>query len=376
MATKKVTVGEVAGVMEMVAPVRLAEGWDNVGLLTGDGRWPVKRVMLAMDLTRGVHDEVVARKAEVLIVYHPPIFKAMKTLRVGGGEPMDLAVSLLANKVAVYSPHTALDTAEGGTNDVLAAVIGAKVTGSLTRAAGKGQYLKLVTFVPEGQVEEVAEAVFAAGAGHIGVKAKYTRCSFRHAGTGTFMGDESANPAVGTARVYERVAEIRFETILPTERAAAVIDALRGAHPYEEPAFDLLMMQSPPEAVGLGRLAMLEGEMTLAELAGRCKRALRVKYAQVVGNPKRRVRKVALIAGAAGRLALDGVEEAYDALVTGELKHHEMLAYQAAGIGVVCLGHSETERPVLGVVASRLRKHLRGVEVRICNKDCSPFTVF
>ncbi len=363
MATKKVTVGEVAGVMEMVAPVRLAEGWDNVGLLTGDGRWPVKRVMLAMDLTRGVHDEVVARKAEVLIVYHPPIFKAMKTLRVGGGEPMDLAVSLLAHKVAVYSPHTALDTAEGGTNDVLAAVIGAKVTGSLTRAAGKGQYLKLVTFVPEGQVEEVAEAVFAAGAGHIGVKAKYTRCSFRQAGTGTFMGDESANPAVGTARVYERVAEIRFETILPTERAAAVIDALKEAHPYEEPAFDLIPVDVPAAGAGLGRVGDLEKAMTVGALVARAKRAFGVKAVEVIGEKRGKVRRLAVGSGSAGDWWPHAARAGAEVYLTGEMKHADRLAARDAGLAVIVAGHFATEQPAVAGLAGILRAALPGVSV-------------
>jgi hypothetical protein len=95
---------------------------------------------------------------------------------------------------------------------------------------------KLVVFVPPEALDAVRDALFAAGAGRIG---EYERCSWFAAGTGTFLGGATANPAVGQAGVEERVAELRLETVFPAERQDAVVAALRGAHPYEEPAFDV-----------------------------------------------------------------------------------------------------------------------------------------
>ncbi len=142
----------------------------------------------------------------------------MNRRQLGGGGAASYGIWVLFTALA-------LDTVEGGTNDVLAEKIGAKVTGSFSHYPAMGEFLKLVTFVPEGQVEEVADAVFEAGAGRIGQKAKYTRCSFRNPGTGTFLGDAQSNPAVGEADRYERVPEIRFETILPANLAGEVINA-------------------------------------------------------------------------------------------------------------------------------------------------------
>ncbi len=95
---------------------------------------------------------------------------------------------------------------------------------------------KLVVFVPESALDSVRDAIFAAGAGRIG---DYERCSWYTAGTGTFFGGEESSPAVGQSGVEERVPEFRLETVFPTERHDEVIAALRRAHPYEEPAFDV-----------------------------------------------------------------------------------------------------------------------------------------
>jgi hypothetical protein len=102
---------------------------------------------------------------------------------------------------------------------------------------------KLVVFVPEGSIDEVRDALFAAGAGRIGA---YERCSWYTAGTGTFLGAEGTAPALGESGREERVAELRLETVYPVEQEPDVVAALRAAHPYEEPAFDVYALVDPP----------------------------------------------------------------------------------------------------------------------------------
>jgi hypothetical protein len=100
---------------------------------------------------------------------------------------------------------------------------------------------KLVVFVPEDALDRVRDALFGAGAGRIGA---YERCSWYTVGTGTFLGGETTDPAVGERGQEERVAELRLETVFPTDRQSEVVAALRGAHPYEEPAFDIYELVS------------------------------------------------------------------------------------------------------------------------------------
>ena len=102
---------------------------------------------------------------------------------------------------------------------------------------------KLVVFVPTEALDAVREALFAAGAGRIG---NYERCSWHTLGTGTFRGGEGSAPSVGSAGRDERVQEARLETVYPVAREEEVVRALRDAHPYEEPAFDLYPLLDPP----------------------------------------------------------------------------------------------------------------------------------
>src|SRR5579863_2605145 len=185
------SVRDVALAMERLAPTRYAAPWDNVGLLVGDGSSPVESVLLTVDLTRPVLEQAIADRCAAVIAYHPPLFEAAKRFLAGS-----IAFEAARAGIAVYSPHTALDAAEGGTNDVLADVVGMTDRAPLRLLEAGDVAYKLVTFVPAEHVDAVSRAVFEAGAGQIG---RYSSCSFRTPGTGTFFGEEGANPVVGKA---------------------------------------------------------------------------------------------------------------------------------------------------------------------------------
>jgi ribonuclease HI len=112
---------------------------------------------------------------------------------------------------------------------------------------------KLVGYVPTDALEQVREAVFAAGAGTIGA---YDRCSWSVSGTGTFRGGEHTNPTIGTRGEFERVEEERFEVVVPRAFVDRACRAFIAAHPYEEPAFDVVPLAIPAQ-VGFGRLGVL-----------------------------------------------------------------------------------------------------------------------
>ena len=218
---------ELISAMEQIAPTRHAESWDNVGLLAGDPAQPISNVLLAIDYTREVAEEESASGAMPSSPITPPVFHPLKRLTAGS-----LVFDAIRRGVAIYSPHTALDVAEGGTNDVLCDVLGLERRSPLKPAEAKSTTCKLVTFVPEAAVEKVSRAIFDAGAGRIG---KYSSCSFRSAGTGTFFGEAGTNPAVGEAGRLEQAPEIRLETVVPLDLVSQVVRALRASHPYEEP---------------------------------------------------------------------------------------------------------------------------------------------
>jgi dinuclear metal center YbgI/SA1388 family protein len=350
--------------MESIAPTRFAAPWDNVGLLVGDTESAVSRVLLTIDCTRAVLREARAGGCEAIVSYHPPLFEAQKRFVAGS-----VAFEAARAGIALFSPHTALDVAEGGTNDVLADALGMTERAPLRAVDEPDDALKLVTFVPAEHVEAVSRALFAAGAGRVG---EYSSCSFRAPGTGTFFGGAGTHPVVGAAGRLEEVAELRLETVVPVRCAQAVVSALRASHPYEEPAFDLVRLGVAPGRRGFGRVGAVP-PAKVEVLVERVKKALGVERVVVAGPVERTVSRAAVSAGSGADLLGDAIGAGAGFFLTGELRHHDALRAAEAGLTVVCTRHSTSERGALVAVERRLSGLLPGVIVTRSTEDRDPF---
>jgi dinuclear metal center YbgI/SA1388 family protein len=354
-------------ILDDIAPTRLAESWDNVGLLAGDPAQPITRALLAIDYTPQVAAEAAEQRCELVVAYHPPIFNALSRITAPS-----LIFDTIRHGMAIYSPHTALDVADGGTNDLLADVLGLRERQPLRLIEPKARAYKLVTFVPEADVDRVASALFDAGAGRIG---HYTRCSFRSPGTGTFMGDESTNPTVGEKCVHEQAPELKIETICPIARLADVLAALRASHPYEEPAFDLVQLAAPPEKLGQGRIGTIT-PMPLDELIRRIKRELGLTHLLVAkANESAPITRAACLAGAGREHVKDAMAQKAQIYLTGEIPHHDALAAAAAGVTVIATLHSNSERAVLKRLGEKLSAVAPDVSFQLSAADRDPFQV-
>lgn len=350
--------------LEAIAPLHLAEPWDNVGLLVGDPEARVHRALLAVDATPQVIDEAVRKQAQLLISYHPLTLKGVR--RLGPRDPLALAAR---HGVAVFSPHTALDAAPGGTNDTLADLAGVAARMPLRAHRPRPGLHKLVVYVPPKAHAAVADAMFAAGAGDFGA---YSRCSFCVDGHGSFLPGPDASPDEGRVGEQAEVAERRLEVLVRPEDTARVVAALCAAHPYEEPVYDVTALVAQPGPWGQGRVGELApgaGEVTLPQLATRLQRGANLAYAQMAAPPARpldaAVRRIAFVAGAGDDLLEDVCRAGADVFVTGELRHHTVLAALAANVGVVLLGHDGSERPALPPLRRRLAERLAGADVEL-----------
>ncbi len=363
------TVGDVCAVMERAAPLGLAQDWDNVGLLAGDRNAAVERVLMCIDMTGAVVDEAIRKRVQFVMAYHPVLFKAVSRLTWPSDETDGLVFRCVANGIAVYSMHTALDAAEGGTNDVLADMCGVGETEPFEYVGGESGKVKVVVFVPEGEADAVAGAMFEAGAGWIG---DYERCSFRIPGTGTFLGGEETEPAIGLAGRYETVKEVRVEMVVKRRDLPAVVEALRTAHSYEEPAFDVYPLVGEPVR-GIGRVGTLTKATTLKGLVRKLKRATGAVNVQTVGDVDGAAKRVVVCVGAAGSWLFALGIGAGDVVVTGEIRHHDALAIARRGASAIALGHWASERPVLAPLAELLGGMMDGVRVDVSEADCDPF---
>src|SRR5687768_10242842 len=344
----------ILDILEDLAPTRYAEPWDNVGLLVGDPDQNITKALLTIDYTPTVAEEARKSTCDLIIAYHPPIFDPLK--RILSTSPIYDAIR---RGVAIYSPHTALDVADGGTNDMLADAIGIGADRQPLRITDvKAANYKLVVFAPRDHADKVADALFAAGAGRIG---NYTACSFRSPGTGTFFGQEGTNPAVGQSGQLERADEVRIETILPISRVEQVIAALKKNHPYEEPAFDLLQLAAPPEGRGQGRIGNLPTPADRASIISRIKKELNLPHLLVAGPTTGPITRAACCAGSCGDILNDALAQNAQLYLTGEMRHHDALRAAQCGLTVVCTLHSNSERAVLKRLADQLTKKLPGV---------------
>ncbi|QDU71680.1 Putative GTP cyclohydrolase 1 type 2 [Mucisphaera calidilacus] len=339
--------------LEKIAPTRYAESWDQPGLHIGSRNARVRRAMLCIDLTLPVVNEAIEHHADFIIAYHPPIFKPLPRL-TDDHHKAEVALLAARHNISVYAPHTALDATPNGLNDFLADLIGPGRVRPIIPAPRNGtRNVKLVTFVPEKSEDRVRNALTSIGAGLIG---DYEACSFVHAGHGTFRGLPSANPTVGRAGQLERVPEIRLEMILPHNLVADAARLLRSVHPYEEPAFDIIPLEQPPDTpsiAGQGRILELKRVTTFARLIERLKKGLNIPFLKA-HRPARKgsIRTIGLCAGAGGSL----IEHAgpIDVFFTGEMRHHDALDAVEQGIGLILAGHTNTERVYLPAYRERI----------------------
>lgn len=367
---KRLTVGRVAAAMEYLAPSKLAQPWDNVGLLIGSPASPCRRVLLTIDLTGAVLAEATSRQCQAVIAYHPPLFQPIKSVRADHPGTESIVHQAIATGLAVYSPHTALDAADGGTNDVLGQMCSLSDVMPFEYVQVGPRQFKMVTFVPTNNLDALSRAMFAAGAGRIG---DYEQCSYRLRGEGTFFGTESTTPRVGRRGRLETVPEIRLEMVVPEPALPQVTAALRAHHPYEEPAFDIYPLTTSP-TMGIGRVGRLPAGMTLGRLGSLLQRGTQSKIITMVGSKTTRLTQAAVCVGAAGRLPMDKPNSAdCDVIVTGEIRHHDALAILRNGKTAIACGHWESERPVLKPLAARLTKALPEIKFLISRRDAGPF---
>jgi dinuclear metal center YbgI/SA1388 family protein len=363
------TVAEVAQFLDGLAPPSLAAQWDNVGLLLGDADTPVERVMTCLTVTPASAAEAIGSHAQMIVTHHPILFRSVKRLTTATPEGR-IVLALIRGGVAVYSPHTAFDNAAGGINDLLARRLGLQDVGPVRSGEGLKQY-KLVVFVPDADLARVSDAIFAAGAGNIG---QYSQCSFRLAGTGTFFGSLETNPAVGQKGRREEVSEWRLEAICPANRTQEIVAALRRAHSYEEPAYDIYPLHSDPSTQGEGRIGRLANSVALRQLAETVKATLRADQVQVIGDPSRDVERVAIACGAGGEFVADAVRVRADVLLTGEARFHDYLAAGAHNLALVLPGHYATERFAVEQLVVWLQQQWPGLGIWASKREHDPVT--
>lgn len=369
------TLQDVTDLIHGWYPPSTADSWDAVGLVYGDPAQPVKRVLFAVDPTPAVAAEAAEWKADLLVVHHPLFLKGVNGF--AATTPKGRTLHTLAKAdCALLTAHTNADQAVGGVSEALALALGLTDLTPIVPVAGE-PVDKLTVFVPVDAAAPVRAAIAEAGAGRIG---DYDFASFTSApGQGRFRPLDGADPMIGTVGDLEMVEEVRIEVVLARSLRTVVVRAMLAAHPYEEPAYDVLELADPGlTTTGTGRIGSLP-QVSLAEFAEAVSAALPATShgVRVAGDPERPVRRVA-VCGGAGDFLLDRVAGLdVDAYVTSDLRHHPAAEFvEKGGPALVDIAHWAAESTWLPVVEARLREALGdAVETRVSTIVTDPWTM-
>ncbi|MDB5281182.1 MAG: Nif3-like dinuclear metal center hexameric protein [Bacteroidota bacterium] len=328
---------EITDFLESIAPLEYQENYDNSGLIVGDKNAIVKKALITLDATEAVVDEAIREKCQLIIAHHPIVFGGLKKLN-GKNYVERVVIKAIKNNIAIYAIHTNYDNVFAGVNAKICERLGLTDTRILLP---KTQLLKkLYTFIPVAHHQKVANALFEAGAGHIG---NYSETSYAGNGKGTFKGNAASSPTIGKKGVQEEVEEVRFETIFPTNIERKVIEALLASHPYEEVAYDIVGLDNQYNMVGSGMVGNLKTEMDELSFLKFVKRKMGtdcIRYTPLLGKAVKRV----AVCGGAGRFLLNNaIAERADVFITGDFKYHDF--FDADGkIVVADIGHFESEQ--------------------------------
>ena len=354
-------------------PPHTADSWDAVGLVYGDPEAPVRKVLFAVDPVLPVAQEAAAWGADLLVTHHPLFLKAVHGFPATTPKGRTLA-ALAGAGCALLAAHTNADQAVGGVSEAMARALGLSDPEPILPAAAD-PLDKLTVFVPAGDADRLREALAQAGAGRIG---DYDHASFSSPGEGRFRPLEGAHPTIGSVGEVEVVDEVRVEVVVPRGHRAAVVRAMLAAHPYEEPAYDVVELADPGRSTtGTGRIGTVP-QTTLEEFAAHVAGALpaTAQGVRVAGDPGRPVRRVALCGGA-GDFLLDTVAATdADVYVTSDLRHHPASEFvERGGPALVDVAHWAAEWTWLPVVEARLVEALGDtVETRVSTVRTDPWS--
>ena len=344
--------------MEEWFPAGIAWKGDNIGLQIGRPETTVKNILVALEVTMDVVEEAKRKNANLIVTHHPLLFQPLRSItpETSAGA---IALALAESGIALYAAHTNLDSARGGVNDVLGAALGLQNARVLSPMEGRSK--KIAVFVPRTHVEQVADAMYAAGGGGF---TKYQECSFRSDGIGTFRGMDDARPFLGSVGVLERAEETKLEMLVPAWQASSVVRAMLAVHPYEEVAYDVYPIENANPEFGLGVIGTLPKPISAKKFLLQVKKILGTPMLRTAGRTDGMISTVAACGGSGAEFIEPAARQHADAYVTSDLTYHTM---QEAPHGLLLIdaGHYETERPVLPVLAARLQKFAQQQKVRM-----------
>ena len=348
-------ISEIISCLEAFAPREYQEEYDNAGLLTGSPDWECSGVLVALDSPESIVKEAIQKKCNLIVAHHPIIFGGLKKL-TGANYVEQAILTAIRNNVAIYAVHTNLDNQLHGVNGKIAEKIG--LVSQKVLVPLKATLYKLFTFSPKDHADRVRNALFMAGAGHIG---NYTEASFNSDGTGTFKAGPGANPFVGLLGQRHAEEEIKIEVIFPGILRPKILSALKENHPYEEPAYDLVELNNDQDDLGTGIIGELEhqSEKEFLSLLKKTFNLQVIRHSPLTGRP---IGKVAVCGGSGSSFITNALNAGADAYISADIKYHHFFDGEGRML-IADIGHFESEQFTIDLLHDLLRQKFRNFAV-------------
>lgn len=328
---------DITNFLEEFAPLSLQESYDNSGLITGNSSDELTGVLITLDTIEEVVDEAIKLNCNMIVSHHPIIFSGLKKI-TGKNYVERTVIKAIKNDIAIYAVHTNADNVFWGVNSVICKKLRLKNCKILSPV--KNKLKKIVTFVPQKDIDNVRNAIFEAGAGNIG---NYDNCSFNSEGKGTFRANENANPYVGKLNELHFEKEIRIETVFPAYLENKIVNSLLKSHPYEEVAYDIYSLDNKLDIAGAGMIGELENEEDEKLFLQKLKDIFKVPIIRHTKLLNKNIKKVALCGGAGSFLLKNAIAAHADIFISGDFKYHEFFDAENRII-IADIGHFESEQ--------------------------------
>ena len=330
-------INDITSFLESFASPTLQEQYDNAGLITGDAAWECSGVICSLDATEEVVKEAVEKKCNLIVAHHPIIFGGLKKIN-GKNYVEKTIITAIKNDIAIYAIHTNIDNVIEGVNGKMADMLGLKNISILSPK--ENTLKKLFTFAPVDKAEQVRNAIFAAGGGHI---SNYSECSFNVEGIGTFKAGEGTNPYVGEVGKQHQEKEIKIEVLFPSFLENKIVAAMKLAHPYEEVAYDVVALTNSNHSIGSGVIGDWPDAVEENQFLARVKEVFHVPVIRHTALLNKSIKRVALCGGAGSFLTSKALAAGADAYITADIKYHEFFDANKEML-IADIGHYESEQ--------------------------------
>ena len=363
-------VNDIIQAIETFAHPSYQEGYDNCGLQVGDQGAEATGVLISLDVTEAVLDEAIQRGCNVIVSHHPLIFSGLKKI-IGRNYVERIVHKAIRNDLHIFAAHTSLDNIYGGVNARIAEKLGLVDTDILSPKTNT--LSKLYTYAPTGIADKLRDALFAAGAGHIG---NYRECSFNTVGTGTFRPMDGAHPTIGTpGGTREMEAEVKIEVLIAKHHESRVMRALFENHIYEEVAYELIPLANSNQHIGAGIVGTLSTPLPESDFLAFLQKQMKsdcIRHTALLGK---NISRVALCGGSGSFLLNDAIREKADVFITSDYKYHQF--FDAEGkIIIADIGHYESEQFTGEIFEAILKEKFPTFAILLSSLNTNPVKYF